>query len=213
MIENRTWIILCCCLVDLEKGAKQRFDRQLSINPLVQCIAPCPYSFIDKFLRECPVSNLKLEVPKLFRALTPKGLNRTLTCFPLGIGKIRDFTRLVNERLPTELQLTNPSGHSGRVSLSSIAINNNVGSIEVAAATKHNDGVLGSAALGVAEAIKKRGRDFSIAGIEFDTDEENEEPNSADKLIINNNTNNINTTKKMNYSDGKNQMNFTFNLY
>ena len=65
----------------------------------------------------------------------------------------------------------------------------------------------------MAEAIKKRGRDFSIAGIEFDTDEENEEPNAADKLIINNNTNNINTTKKMNYSDGKNQMNFTFNLY
>ena len=171
------------------------------------------------------MSNLKLEVPKLFRALTPKGLNRTLTCFPLGIGKIRDLTRLVNERLPTELQLTNPSGHSGRVSLSSIAINNNVGSIEVAAATKHkdpksllgyvrkDDGVLGSAALGVAEAIKKRGRDFSIAGIEFDTDEENEEPNAADKLIINNNTNNINTTKKMNYSDGKNQMNFTFNLF
>ena len=132
-------IIPCCCLVDLEKGAKQRFARQLSINPLVQCIAPCPYYFIDKFLRECPVSNLKLEVPKLFRALTPKGLNRTLTCFPLGIGKIRDLNRLVNERLPTELQLTNPSGHSGRVSLSSIAINNNVGSIEVAAATKHKD--------------------------------------------------------------------------
>ena len=78
---------------------------------------------------------------------------------------------------------------------------------------RKDDGVLGPAALGVAEAIKNRGRDFSIAGVEFDTDEENEEPNSADKLIINNNTNNINTTKKMNYSDGKNQMNFTFNLY
>ena len=191
----------------------------------MQCIAPCPYSFIDKFHRECPVSNLKQEVPKLFRALTPKGLNRTLTCFPLEIGKIRDLTRLVNERLPTELQLTNPSGHSGRVSLSSIAINNNVGSIEVAAATKHkdpksllgyvrkDDGVLGSAALGVAEAIKKRGRDFSIAEVEFDTDEDNEEPNVADKLIMNNNTNNINTTRKMNYSDGKNQMNCTFNLF
>jgi hypothetical protein len=35
---------------DLEKGAKQRFARQLSINHLVQCIAPCPYYFIDKFL-------------------------------------------------------------------------------------------------------------------------------------------------------------------
>ena len=103
----------------------------------------------------------------MFRGLSAKGLNRTLTCNPLGINSIRDLTRLVNERLPTDLQLTNPSGHSGRVSLSSIAINNNVGSIEVAAATKHkdlksllgyvrkDDGVLGSAALGVSEAIKK----------------------------------------------------------
>jgi len=166
------------------------------------------------------------EVPKLLRALTPKGLNRTLTCFPLGIGigKIRDLTRLVNERLPTELQLTNPSVHTGRVSLSSIAINNNIGSIKVAAATKHkdpksllgyirkDDGVLGCAALGVAEVIKKHGRDFSIAGVEFYCDEENEEPKVADKLVIDYNNIN-NTTKKMNYSDGKNQMNFIFNLY
>lgn len=46
-----------------------------------------------------------------------------------------------------------------------------------------------SAALGVAEVIKKRGRDFSIAGVEFNSDEENEEPKVADKLVINNNTN------------------------
>lgn len=65
----------------------------------------------------------------------------------------------------------------------------------------------------MAEAIKKRDRDFSIAGVEFDADETNEEPNVADKLRMNNNTNNINTTKKMNYSNGKNQMNFTFNLF
>jgi 2-phosphoglycerate kinase len=44
------------------------------------------------------VSNLKQEVPKLFRALKPK-----------GIGKIRDLSRLVNERLPTKLQLRHPS--------------------------------------------------------------------------------------------------------
>jgi hypothetical protein len=111
------------------------------------------------------------------------------------------------------------------MSLSSIAINNNIGSIEVAAATKHkdpkslfgyirkDDGVLGSPALGVAEVVKKRGRDFSIAGVEFDTDEENEEPKVTDKLVINDNTDINNTTKKMNYADGKNQMNFTFNLY
>ena len=64
--------------------------------------------------------------------------------------------------------------------------------------------------LDVAEVVKKRGRDFSIAGVEFDTDEE---PKVNDKLVINDNTDITNTTKKMNYADGKNQMNFTFNLY
>lgn len=64
--------------------------------------------------------------------------------------------------------------------------------------------------LDVAEVVKKRGRDFSIAEVEFDTDEE---PKVNDKLVINDNTDITNTTKKMNYADGKNQMNFTFNLY
>jgi len=34
-------------------------------------------------------------------------------------------------RLPVQLQLMHPTGHTGRVSLSSIAMNNNVGSVEV----------------------------------------------------------------------------------
>ena len=100
-------------------------------------------------------------------------------------------------------------------------MNNNVGSIEVGAATKHkdpqsllgyirkDDGSLGAAALGVSNAVKKRGRDFSIAGVEFDSDEETVENNqSSNSLIANNNEN----TKKVSYSDGKNQINLTFNM-
>ena len=131
---------------------------------------------INIFLRECPPPNEKFPQPSLFRALTSKGSNRTLTCNPLGIHSIRELTRLVNERLPIHLQLTYATGHSGRVTLSSIAMNNNVGSVEVGAATKHkdpksllgyirkDDGSLGAAVLGVSNAVKKRGRDFSIAG-------------------------------------------------
>ena len=40
--------------------------------------------------------------------------------------------------------------------------------------------------LDVAEVVKKRGRDFSIAGVEFDTDEENEEPKVTDNTDISN---------------------------
>ena len=61
-------------------------------------------------------------------------------------------------------------------------MNNNIGSVEVAAATKHqdpksllgfirkDDNSLEAAALGVSYAVKKWGRDFSIAVVEFDTD-------------------------------------------
>ena len=82
---------------------------------------------------------MKYPNPSLFRALTSKGMVRTLTCNPLGIHSSRDLTKLVNERLPVHLQFFNPTGHSGRVTLSSIAMNNNVGSVEVAANTKHRD--------------------------------------------------------------------------
>ena len=212
-------------MVDLEKEAKQSFARKLKVNPLVSCISSCPFNIISLFLRECPLPNDKYPNPSLFRALTSKGSNRTLTCNPLGISSIRDLTRLVNERLPINLQLMNPSGHSGRVTLSSIAMNNNVGSVEVGAATKHkdpksllgyirkDDGSLGAAALGVSNAIKKRGHDFSIAGVEFDTDEEEQEDNQGSKsnVVVNNNVNN-NLTKKVKYSDGRNQINLTFNM-
>jgi len=86
--ENRTWIVPCCCLVDLEKEAKQRFARQLKANDLVPCITTCPYNVINIFLRECPPPNEKFPQPSLFRALTSKVANRTLTCNPLGLQSI-----------------------------------------------------------------------------------------------------------------------------
>ena len=112
-------------------------------------------------------------------------------------------------RLPVQLQLMHPTGHTGRVTLSSIAMNNNVGSVEVAAATKHrdpkcllgyirkDDSSLGAAALGV-----------SIAGVEFDTDIDE---GSSSVPILNNNVNS-NLSKKVNYSDGKDSINLTFDM-
>ena len=52
-------------------------------------------------------------------------------------------------------------------------------------------------------------RDFSIAGVEFDTDEEAEENKQSSSIMIANNNEN---TEKVSYSDGKNQINLTFNM-
>ena len=93
------------------------------------------------------------------------------------------------------------------------------------AATKHrdpksllgyirkDDSSLGAAALGNSNAIKKRGRDFSIVGVEFDTDidEGNENSSSSSVPILNNNVNS-NLSKKVNYSGGKNSINLTFDM-
>jgi hypothetical protein len=92
-VENRTWIVPCCCLEDLDKAANQKFARQLSANALVPCVATCPYNVITMFLRECPPPNMKYPNSSLFRALTSKGVVRTLTCNPLGIYYIRDLTK------------------------------------------------------------------------------------------------------------------------
>jgi len=104
-------------------------------------------------------------------------------------------------------------------------MNNNVGSVEVCDATKHkdpksllgyiikDDGSLGAAALGISDAIKKRGRDFNIAGVDFDTDEDENVTleNVSDSVVVNKTI--INTSsKEMNYADGKNTINLTFNM-
>ena len=49
------------------------------------------------------------------------------------------WRRKLHERVPIHLHAT---GHSGQVTLSSIAINSNVGSVEVGTATKHREKIM-----------------------------------------------------------------------
>jgi len=72
---------------------------------------------------------------------------------------------------------------------------------------------LGAATLGVSNAVKKRGRDFAIAGVEFDTDPDEGDENlpSSSASILNTTVNN-NLSKKVNYSDGRNTINLTFDM-
>ena len=44
-----------------------------------------------------------------------------------------------NLRIPSELQVENPTGHSGGKTFCSVAVNNNVSALVVAQATKHKD--------------------------------------------------------------------------
>ena len=65
--------------------------------------------------------------------------NRVFTSRPLGENSMREQIGKCNLRIPLELQVENPTGHSGRKTFCSVAVNNNVSALVVAQATKHKD--------------------------------------------------------------------------
>ena len=84
--------------------------------------------------------NLVVSEPlRLWRALTTNRSNRVFTSRPLGENSMREQICKCNLRIPLEPQLENPTGHSGRKTFCSVAVNDNVSALVVAQATKHKD--------------------------------------------------------------------------
>lgn len=171
-VAGRTFILPCTCMQQLEKDDKAAFARKLKNNPLTLCVEACPYAVVSRYLAECPVSiagsaaGTNNQLP-FARALTSRGKPRTLTSNILGINEIRAATPSVNIRLPEDLRLERATGHTGRHTLATLAMNNGGDQIITAAATKHrdpqslqgycqgNDGLLMGAALQVANALPR----------------------------------------------------------
>lgn len=170
-ISGRTFIVPCTCLIGLEDVSERAaFVRVLKKNPKCSCIDKCPYKILSDYLRACPTESSTSPLAaapslRFMRALTSRG-NRTLTCNPLGINEVRLCAGRVNDRLPPDVKISHITGHSGRHTLGSIAMNSNAGEVLTAAATKHKDpktltgyvakqpAVLMGAALHVGAAVK-----------------------------------------------------------
>lgn len=139
--ENRTYIIPCCCKNVLEKRSSERklFLRNIRKDPFCPCPIACPFGIINKYLSRCPMSSTA-NLP-FIRSLSSRGDPRTLASGSLGINYIKKAFNNVNERLPQELQISKPSGHTGRHTYVSNSINEGVDSEVVAAGSKHKSNV------------------------------------------------------------------------
>jgi len=184
-VSDRTYHVPCTCLVNMEKAEKAAFVRSLKKDPLCQCVEACPFGVLTSYLAACPkaspTSNISLWPELHFaRALTAHGHPRTLTCGNLGINEIYKAPERVNQRLPEVLRLTHATGHTGRNTFATLAMNNGADQVTTAAATKHKNpktllgyargdkGLLMGAAMHVAQALPSNKRKEQLAGVFVD---------------------------------------------
>ena len=191
----------CICLSVLQESESLVFARRLCRDCEIDCAVPCPYNVVLEYISRIPdpsgsdhdhkVSSLSPDDPHsspplpFFRAVTTRGPDRPFTKSPLGVNSMRESIGKVNSRLPEYLQLKNPTGHTPRRSMITIAVNAKVDPVVVALATKHKDpksflgyieaapGSVMAAGLAVAVAAKdSRRRSHFVAGIDLDLSSE-----------------------------------------
>ena len=131
------------------------FARRLCGDCEIDCAVPCPYNVVLEYISRIPdpsgtdhdhkVSQVSPHDPhsgpplRFFRAVTSRGPNRPFTKSPLGENSMRDSIGKVNSRLSEYLQLKNPTSHTPRRSMITIAVNVKVDPVVVSLATKHKD--------------------------------------------------------------------------
>ncbi len=84
------------------------------------------------------LTNLTLKHLPYARALNPKHPHRP-TDRPLGVNMLSGYFREFNNMLPTHLQVSKPTPHSGRATFSTLALGADVHPELVAKATHHKD--------------------------------------------------------------------------
>jgi hypothetical protein len=146
-VEEREFMVPCLCLESLRKEESAVFRKQLKTDPDAECCTICPYDAVSKYrdmvpdptgeMREAFRRNSPSQ-PSLsfFRSRATLGMRQFLTT-PLGINKIKGAFARVNARLDPLLAVERPSGHTGRHSFVSGAINGGVSCEVVAKASKH----------------------------------------------------------------------------
>jgi len=137
-VANRTSVVPCICLTNLEKKEKAKFMKEMKHDPFCICVGPCPYDVLTRYMNKCPQKSHDNDATELsfLRAVTARG-ERTLTEFKLGEGEVKKCFERVNSKLPTHLKLDKVGNNVGRYTTASICMNNNVDSLTTSMATKH----------------------------------------------------------------------------
>lgn len=178
-VAGRTFVVPCICM-PLNAVDKKKWCKSLLADPFTPCIDHCPYNVITTYLEACPTPDKETDPPLAFvRALATRG-DRCLAKGPLGYSEIMKIPERVNQRLSEPNRVKKATGKAGRMTFTTLAMNEtNVGGEVTAAATKHRDpktcmgyvkpdnSLLMRAALGIGEAAKGSMNTNRLAGIDL----------------------------------------------
>ncbi|KAJ1417793.1 hypothetical protein B484DRAFT_466539, partial [Ochromonadaceae sp. CCMP2298] len=129
-VSGRTFVLPCLCHLDMDEDEEKVFKKTCKAKPRTPCPADCPYA---SFLHYQDAKSSFLEA-------NSKGEVRSFTTYKLGIKEMWRCIVRVNARLPEEHQLAKPTGHAGRTTLVTVAVNEGgVDPTTVALASKHRD--------------------------------------------------------------------------
>jgi hypothetical protein len=149
-VDGRTYLLGCLCRSNLtDDKQKKAFDKDVRKSPNTDCWTACPFQVIKEYLAEIPdpfgqerelerVETVTLEPLPFFRAQHSVG-KRQYLLKPLGKNMLSAIPKYINSRLPLELQVSNATGHSGRTTFITHAINSGTAPEVVAKASKHKD--------------------------------------------------------------------------
>jgi hypothetical protein len=139
------YLLACVCLQNLTGRAKGSFLALCKSNNDAACIGPCPYAAVKCYYDLCP-DNTGAEAayvkdPIFMRAKQQQGVfsSHRFLLSPMGEHTIRNIPARVNLRLPEELQVEGITGHSGRKSFVTNALDEGCSQAVVAQASKHKD--------------------------------------------------------------------------
>ncbi len=166
--KDRTFFILCLCGDVLESIERKAFQKKVKVDVNHQCVVPCPYGVICDYMAQLPdVSGALreadiaagiplLESLRFMRAQATLGDRRYLTgplgefclilklrpsviIFQTGINPLGAIPATVNARLPEDFRVSSATGHTGRRTYATTAMNNGEDAVVVAKTTNHRD--------------------------------------------------------------------------
>jgi len=105
-VSNRTSIVPCICLTNLDKTEKTKFLKKMKQDAFCSCVGSCPYDILTQYMNKClPKSHDKDSNELAFlRSVTARG-ERTLTEFKLGEGEVKKCFERINIKLVLKLVL------------------------------------------------------------------------------------------------------------
>ena len=80
-VANRTSVVPCICLTNLEKKEKAKFMMDMKQDPFCICVGSCPNDVLTQYMNKCPQKSHDNDATELsfLRAVTARGeLNLSL---------------------------------------------------------------------------------------------------------------------------------------